>query len=247
MLCVFAHPDDECLGPGATLGGYAIRGVDVHILLYTCGEAGSIGISKELSREELCRRRRLEFAASCDALGVVDHRIIGVPDKGVNTLSLDDGASHIMRQIERVHPQVVVTFHGGGVSGHPDHIAVAGFLDAAFDRAGREVEDPPLVYYQWGIPQKMSGLYERPNLVPMPDDEVDAVVTATPEAMARKIAAIEAHETQIEFYRSLQEKFDYREVASHEYFHRRGSRLDAVPAGVVDDLFAGVPGRENAS
>jgi LmbE family N-acetylglucosaminyl deacetylase len=211
--------------------------------MFTCGEAGSIGVSKELQGEKLCRRRRREFAASCEALGVADYRIVGAPDKGVETIPRGEGVGHVLRQVERVQPQVVLTFHHGGVSGHPDHIAVAGFLDDAFDRALREHEEPPLVYYQWGIPRELAGLYDRPNLVPMEDDEVAVVIDVPPEAMERKMASIHCHETQLDFYHSLESAFDYREVASREFFSRRRSRLGAPPA-VVGDLFAGVPGWE---
>ena len=51
LLCVFAHPDDECLGPGGSIAQCAIDGGEVFITTFTAGEAGSIGISKTLARE----------------------------------------------------------------------------------------------------------------------------------------------------------------------------------------------------
>ncbi len=238
MLCVFAHPDDECYGPGGAIADYAMRGVDVHILMFTCGEAGSIGVSRELPREELCRRRVAELEGSCKALGVRDHRIVGAPDKAVSDFPADRGVAEVRAEIDRVRPQVVLTFHHGGVSGHPDHIAVAGFLDRAVDDAA---DDGPLKYYQWGIPRELEALYDRPNLVPMEKDEVAAIIDAPDGAMDRKVAAIRAHETQIEFFKSLQEKFDYRTVAAREFFSLRRSRL-ARGVAVESDLFAGIPG-----
>jgi LmbE family N-acetylglucosaminyl deacetylase len=172
-------------------------------------------------------------------LGVVGHRIVGVPDKAVETLPRPDGVREVARELDRVRPQVVLTFHHGGVSGHPDHIAVASFLDGAVDAAG------PLKYYQWGIPRELEGLYDRPNLVPMEESEVAAVITVPAEAMDRKIAAIESHETQIEFFQSLKAHFDYRAVASREFFSLRRPRVSpsrAQPGGVETDLFNGVPG-----
>ena len=40
LMAVLAHPDDESLGFGGTLAAYAARGVDVHLLTATRGEAG---------------------------------------------------------------------------------------------------------------------------------------------------------------------------------------------------------------
>jgi LmbE family N-acetylglucosaminyl deacetylase len=238
MLCVFAHPDDECLGPGGAIAHYAMRGVDVRVLTFTCGEAGSIGVSKEMPNDELCRQRRAELGLACDALGVASHRLVGVPDKGVSRVEPERGAGEVLADIERLRPQVVLTFHHGGVSGHPDHIAVAGFVDEAVDRSG---VDGPLLYYQWGIPRELAHLYDRPNLVPMEAEEVAAVIDVPDDAMDRKIASIECHKTQIEFFHSLQGMFDYRSVASREFFSLRRSRLP-VPGSVRSDLFAGVPG-----
>jgi LmbE family N-acetylglucosaminyl deacetylase len=137
---------------------------------------------------------------------------------------------------------VTLTFHHGGVSGHPDHIAVAGFLDRAVDAAA-----DVLACYQWGIPRELERLYQRPNLVPMGDDEVAAVIDVPAGAMDRKIAAIAAHETQIEFFHSLEESFDYRAVAAREFFALRRSRLPQRPRAVTDDLFSGVPGWESSN
>lgn len=238
MLCVFAHPDDECLGPGGTIAHYAHNGVDVHILMFTCGEAGSIGVSSELPEDELCRLRVQELARSCDALGVKSHRIVGAPDKAVASIPFDRGVAEVQKELEAIRPQVVLTFHHGGVSGHPDHIAVAGFLDAAVDRV-TAAGGGPVRYYQWGIPRKLVSLYDRPNLVPMEEDEIAAVIDIPDDAMDRKIAAIECHETQIEFFRSLEEKFDYRSVARREHFSLRRPRVER-DGRVVDDLFAEV-------
>lgn len=236
LLCVFAHPDDECYGPGGTIARCALDGGDVYMTTFTAGEAGSIGISKTLARDELARRRRCELAEACDALGVREHRILGAPDGGVARVDPGWAVGEILADIRRVRPHVALTFHRRGVSGHPDHIAVANFLDRAISEAGG---DAPLVSYEWGIPRRKAPLYERPNLAPLEDDEIAAVVAVDDEAMDRKLEAIRRHETQYEFFVSLREKFDYRAVATPEHFARGRSRLlfDGRP---VDDIFEGI-------
>ena len=236
LLCVFAHPDDESYGPGGTIASYSLAGVEVFLLMFTAGEAGSIGISKTLPRDELARRRRLELAAACQALGVREHRILGVPDGGVSQVDRARAVSEIVNDIRRYRPQVAMTFHRGGVSGHPDHIAVARYLDEAIAVAG---DDGPQVSYEWGIPRDQAALYERPNLVPLESDEIAAVVAIGDEAIDRKVAAIRAHETQVEFFHSLEQKFDYRNMARHESFARGRSRIPFAPERVTD-LFHGI-------
>ena len=49
------------------------------------------------------------------------------------------------------------------------------------------------------------------------------------EAIDHKVAAIRAHATQVEFFKSLQQKFDYRDMARHESFARGHSSKDWRP------------------
>ncbi len=236
LLCVFAHPDDEAYGPGGTIAQAALDGVGVFLTTFTAGEAGTIGVSKTLPRDELARRRRRELADACDALGITEYRVLGAPDRGVATVDSAWAINEILTDIRRVRPQVVLTFHHLGVSGHPDHIAVAGFLDEAFERAGK---DGPVAYFEFGIPRSKVSLYDRPNLVPLEEEEVAAVVSIRPEAMEKKVDAIRCHETQIAFFKSLEAKFDYRTVSTPEHFSLRRSRA-ARPAAPVADLFEGI-------
>ncbi len=236
LLCVFAHPDDECYGPGGTIARWALDGGDVFITTFTAGEAGSIGVSKSLPRDELARRRRAELAAACDALGVRGHRVLGAPDGGVAGVDARWAVREILDDIRRVRPHVALTFHRRGVSGHPDHIAVTGFLDRAIAEAG---DAGPAASYEWGIALRNARLYQRPSLAPLEDDEIAATVAIDDDAMARKLAAIRAHQTQYEFFVSLEQKFDYRNVSTPEYFARGRSRV-APAAPTVDDLMAGI-------
>jgi LmbE family N-acetylglucosaminyl deacetylase len=237
LLCVFAHPDDECYGPGGTIARAVLEGAEVFVTTFTAGEAGTIGVSKTLPREVLAQRRRRELAAACEALGVAGHRILGAPDRGVAGVDADWAVREIIADIRRHRPQVVLTFHHRGVSGHPDHVAVAAFLERAIAEAAGE--DGPAVVYEWGIPRRRAALYQRPSLVPIEEEEIAAEVDVGGEAMERKLAAIRAHETQIEFLRSLEAKFDYREVTTPECF-ALGRSSRAHGAKIVSSLWEGL-------
>ncbi len=236
LLCVFAHPDDECYGPGGTIARCVLEGVGVFMTTFTAGEAGSIGVSKTLSRDELARRRTGELAAAAGALGIAGHRMLGAPDGGVARVDPIWAVDEILADIHRFRPHVAITFHRLGVSGHPDHIAVAAFLDRAIEHAGAE---GPLVCYEWGIPSHKAPLYERANLVPLEESDVAVAVDIGADAMARKLDAIRCHDTQIEFFHSLEAKFDYREMGTPEYFARGRSRM-TFGNGVLGDIFDGI-------
>lgn len=237
ILGVFAHPDDETYGPGGTIARYALSGAAVDLVVFTCGEAGSIGVSKELPRDELCRRRREEMREACEALGVRDHRIVGLPDGGVERTPDEEGARIVLDEIEIRRPRIVLTFHRDGVSGHPDHRAITRFTGEAFRRAGA---GGPHKLYEWALPRSMVSLYGERRVLSVPDGEITTIIRVPGEAMDRKIEAIARHRTQIEFYRELERLFgDYRKATAEECFILRESRIgfDHLPE---EDLFAGL-------
>ncbi|RPJ43921.1 MAG: PIG-L family deacetylase [Candidatus Latescibacterota bacterium] len=237
LLCVFAHPDDETYGPGGTIARAALEGARVRLLLFTCGEAGTVGVSKTLSREELCRRRRLEAARASEALGIAEHRILGLPDRRLSATPLEDGTRLVLEEMLAVRPDVVLTFHRLGVSGHPDHLAVTSFTAEAFRRSG---DDGPRKLYEWGIPRSKTPLYRERRIVPIEDGDVTTIVRVPGEAMERKIEAIRRHETQIEIYHELARTTgDFRAATSEEFFVLSESRVP--PAGAIEtDLFQGL-------
>jgi N-acetylglucosamine malate deacetylase 2 len=239
LLCVFAHPDDESYGPGGTIARYAMEGVEVYILMFTSGEAGTIGISKVTPREQLSSIRTNEMAAACEALGVAEHRMLGTPDRCVNGVDEVWAVDQIVRDINKYKPHLLMTFHHLGISGHSDHIAVARFLDRAFDEVSSS-PDAPYKIWGFGLPRDKAPLYDRANLVPLQAEDIDARIEIPDAAMDRKIEAIRAHATQYDFMKSMLDKFDYREVSRPECFHLRKTRLPR-PGVVEDDLFGDIP------
>jgi LmbE family N-acetylglucosaminyl deacetylase len=143
-----------------------------------------------------------------------------------------------VRDIYKYQPQVLLTFHHKGVSGHPDHIAVAGYLEEAFGRAAGHAT-PPERLFGYGVTQRLADLYDRPNVIPLEAGEIDAVVDVPDGAMERKLEAIRRHETQYDFYMRQNAKFDYRAETRPEYFHLRRTR-SSKPASNLTDLFEGI-------
>lgn len=231
ILAVFAHPDDECYGPGGTIARYAQADVAISLLMFTCGEAGSIGVSREMAPDDLCRVRTLELANACRVLGIKEHRVLGVPDGKVSASDTGRALAEIRRDIERYQPQILLTFHYRGVSGHPDHVTVSELVARAFEESSTVQK-----LYEWGIPEEKSRLYERPNLKPMRPDEVTTRIDVPPDAMERKIEAIACHVTQSDFFKSLDAKFDYRRASTPECFYLRATRR-ARPLAVETDFF----------
>jgi mycothiol S-conjugate amidase len=154
LLGVFAHPDDETFGPGATLARYAAEGANVHVIIATDGIAGSVEASNQLQEHEmLAQVRSTELSNATVALGITSVWSLPYRDSGMrNTPAnehpdaliqqpLEQLIDNLMEYIERLQPQVILTHDPFGGYGHPDHIRCCESVTAAFHLARSKWQD----------------------------------------------------------------------------------------------------------
>jgi len=148
LMGLFAHPDDETFGPGATLARYASEGVNVHAIIATDGIAGSVEASNKLEEHELLAQvRSTELANAAVALGITAIWSLPYRDSGMRNTSANQHPDALIQQplhclienlteyIERLQPQVILTHDPFGGYGHPDHIRCCESATAAFHLA----------------------------------------------------------------------------------------------------------------
>ena len=113
LLAIFAHPDDETFRPGGTLALLARRGVGVHVLTATRGQAGSCGDPPLCSQEDLPAVRERELRCACAALGLEPPRLLDYLDGRLAEATPEEIAAHILTAVTEVHPVEVAHFQGG--------------------------------------------------------------------------------------------------------------------------------------
>jgi len=148
MLVVLAHPDDESFGMGGTIALYTQRGVHVHYLCATGGEAGSYDPEMLDGYTSIAERRKAELECAAEKLGLAGLHMLGYRDSGMPDTPDNDHpdalinapreivAKKIAGYIRMIRPDVVVTHDPIGGYKHPDHIAVHHAAVLAFDMAG---------------------------------------------------------------------------------------------------------------
>ncbi|MFO7623402.1 MAG: PIG-L family deacetylase [Anaerolineales bacterium] len=153
LLSVLAHPDDESFGMGGTLALYAQRGVEVHLICATRGEAGMMDPEHLQGYASVAEKREAELRCAARILGLrevhfLDYRDSGMPGSTDNqhpqalaAAPLDQVAAQIARIIRQVKPQVVLTFDPIGGYRHPDHIAIHKATLLAYEAAGDPTVD----------------------------------------------------------------------------------------------------------
>ncbi|GAB1472171.1 PIG-L family deacetylase [Chloroflexota bacterium] len=132
LLVIFAHPDDEAMGMGGTLAKYAAEGVETHLICASRGEVGWFGPEeRNPGPERLGQLRTEELQNAVNALGMKSVSFLNYIDGQVDAADPAEAIEKIVTQIRRIQPQVVVTFPPDGNYGHPDHIAIGQFTNAA--------------------------------------------------------------------------------------------------------------------
>jgi len=124
LLAVWSHPDDESLLAGGLLAEVARRGGRVVNVNATSGEHGT---DDPVANPPaiLAERRERELSAALDELSAESAIRLGFGDGSCDLVPDRLGAEVVGTIIDRVDPDVIVTFGPDGVTGHPDHRSIA--------------------------------------------------------------------------------------------------------------------------
>ncbi len=132
LLAVFAHPDDESMGMGATLAKYSAEGVETHLVCATRGERGWFGSGeKNPGMNALGQLRERELRHAAETLGMKEIQLLDYVDGDLDQANPAEAIAKIVTHIRAIQPHVIVTFPPDGGYGHPDHIAISQFTSAA--------------------------------------------------------------------------------------------------------------------
>jgi LmbE family N-acetylglucosaminyl deacetylase len=222
-LAIGAHPDDVEFGCGATLAKWAAAGCVVHHLVCTDGSKGTWNPNQDLI--ELVAQRHDEQRAAAKALGAIGEVVfLDWPDG-----ELESGLRQrwqVAYWIRRLRPEVVLGHDPWKrYRLHPDH-RHAGFLAVDGVVAAR---DPHF------FPEQDIAHHRPAALLLFEADEPDHVELADDEAAARKLAALEAHRSQLLSTMGVDLDSDEGETQLSDFRSRVRQRLVAHGqiAGVV--------------
>lgn len=183
ILLVVAHPDDECLFFGPLLQGLLkgsppsiddddmgaepdanhvqesdkpFTSPDIHVLCLSSGDFRQHGTE-----------RKSEFLRSCKRLGIIDSHVTLIEHT-----KLPDGPAFIwnkhlvkeivLRHVEQLAVDTVVSFDRYGVSGHANHAAIYIALQQLYSRGKLPVDTRVFVLESVNIIRKYMGLLDIP-------------------------------------------------------------------------------------
>jgi LmbE family N-acetylglucosaminyl deacetylase len=224
MLVVVAHPDDETFGTGSVIANAAAQGVEVTVCCATRGEAGEDTSGTTSSPEELAIVREEELRGAAEILGAhevvllefADSGFTGhMPARGLAAVPLDDVIAPVVEVIERVAPDVVVTFDPVSVNDHRDHMRIGDATTRAFAQAA--AAHARLYYWtlarsmiqRWQAELKTLGLLEAyvDMELGLPDDQITTIIDVAHVGTTRR-EAIARHKTQASPFAGVSAELD---------------------------------------
>jgi LmbE family N-acetylglucosaminyl deacetylase len=215
LLCVVAHPDDECFAFGGALGLAADAGVETSVICFTDGQAAT-NRGTAASAEQLGAMRRDEFAASCKILGVTHHELLDYQDAQLEFADFSQAAAKLVERMRIFKPDVVLTFGGdGGMNTHADHTMVSAFTTAAVHWAAS-----PKRFKELGAVHVVQRLYyvttsfffpDRPAPLPAPW----TVTLDIRGVRKRKFDAFRAHTSQVPLMAKFESFFEKHGDVEH--------------------------------
>jgi LmbE family N-acetylglucosaminyl deacetylase len=149
---IFAHPDDETWSLAGSFALLVPKGVRGAVWTATRGQAGQIAEGSGATRERLPEVREAEERAAMAVVGVDRVEFGDFMDGEVEAADRDALTTAVHGFLEREQPDVVVTMEPGGVTAHPDHMAVSAATQAGFAAYAAGPRDRPPRLYYWGVP-----------------------------------------------------------------------------------------------
>ena len=245
LMCITAHPDDECGAFGGALMLAHQRGVETSVVCLTEGRAASHRGNARNS-DELAALRRQEFAAALQVLGVAHGEVLTYPDGDLARQDFASITTELVERIRRFRPQVVLTFGGdGNVNLHPDHTMVSFFATAAFHWAGRS-NFAPEQDAEGLPPYRAQKLYHAaaPFLAYADADEARKIalmpaslVLELGDLKAKKLQAFMQHATQAELLAKVKVVFE-RTGGEEKYLLAAARGMRSSP--LETDMFEGL-------
>jgi LmbE family N-acetylglucosaminyl deacetylase len=221
LLAVWAHPDDESVLTAGLMASFAQLGGRVVNATATLGEHGTPDpVADPPAR--LARRRLCELRSALTHLGAAPPVVLGEEDGTCAGIPLSDGIEWVGNVIDSVRPDVVLSFGTDGVTGHPDHCAIARWTEAAVSERG---DDIALLATAAGTAWPLDvidGLHRIDAFWPGAPERADDAATTHVEvrgsSLARKLAALAAHRSQIGPLRSALGTTGLRRMAAREAY-----------------------------
>lgn len=241
LVAVLAHADDEDPA-GPMFARYAREGVQVYLLIASDGGQGT-GFAAARgdtspSEQALVQMRTMEARCAAQALGVKPPILLDFPDGKLGDYVGDRSLAYrltqrIAEELQRLHPDVIVTWGPEGGMGHPDHRMISNIVTQLQRAHAPGV--PERVFYMYLPGEAMRAMNPQRGEPPLLVPDARYVTTRVPfrpedlQAAARSMACHQSQFTD-DVVRRVQ-------AAAAQFWNGAIPLIPAFPTAALSDLF----------
>lgn len=194
ILYIFPHPDDESFGPAPAMSKQRREGHDVYLLTLTKGGATKQRFKYNLSVEEMGEVRYREMLEVAKVLNLSGMRVLDLPDSGLKEMDPMEIEKVIKEEIERIKPDVIVTYAVHGVSGFHDHLVA----HAVVKRVYAEMKENSPYLKRLALFTLSKEMAESPGIFKLnysTEDEIDCICEAEEVDIKNCMKALDCYVT----------------------------------------------------
>lgn len=195
ILYVFPHPDDESFGPGPAISAQVRAGHQVHLLTLTRGGATSQRFRYNYTVEQMSQAREREMQEVARVLGLASLQVLDFTDSGLkeeNPIALEQAIEH---HIDRVQPEVLVTYAVHGISGFQDHLVSHAVVKRVYCGLREGQRSPVRRLALFTLPESADTESGPHKLNTSSDEEIDCIVPADQTDMEKGRQALQCYVT----------------------------------------------------
>ncbi|WP_205720066.1 PIG-L family deacetylase [Fodinibius halophilus] len=230
ILYVFPHPDDESFGPAPAIAAQRRRGNEVYLLTLTKGEATKQRFRLGVDKKKMGEIRYKEMQCVEKVLDLNGMKVCDLPDDGLKELDPHKIESVIRDHVERIEPDILVTYAVHGISGFEDHLVSHAVVKSVYCDLKREGAPYPrrLAFFTRFSEDESGGKF---NLSSSKLKEIDCWVEASKEDYQKFEDALDCYET----YQEVIEESNVKEEVGYRISFEIFQEDFDPPLEVLDD------------
>lgn len=194
ILYIFPHPDDESFGPAPAISAQLRQGHEVYLLTLTRGEATKQRHRLGVGKKEMGEIRYKEMQCVEKVLGLSGMTVLDLPDSGLKEMNPIKIERVIEEHVQKIEPDVLVTYAVHGVSGFEDHLVSHAVVKRLYCELKEKGSTFPrrLAFFTHYTDQEVDSKF---NLKSSSLEEIDCWVETDESDRQRFLDALDCYET----------------------------------------------------
>ena len=210
ILNIFPHPDDESFGPASAIAHYRRSGHEVFLLTLTRGRATRQRLKHGYTVEQMGEIRFAEMQQVAKVLDLSQMTVLDFSDSGLKEMAPQLIEHAIAKHVEKIAPDVLVTYPVHGISGFHDHLVTHHLVKRVFLELKPRLQLQRLAFYALTQTQADKATHHRLSF--SSHQEIDCVVNVDQQDVDALKQALSCYKT----YQDMIEKTGIKNLVSQQ-------------------------------